>query len=194
MVWWQLLYQSWYPTHKNSLLNDLHNDVMCGGKVLLRGEKKTPTKTKQNFCSIVSGNMLYMFVHLGRLRSDEASNEVVNQIRKLSQTFKGTSCKPETTSYTELKRENSKGLSGMKQMTLSTSSLLSHSEKEVLVRSRAQQKNRNLSNEVKKVWIKPQLSWKLDLLIASLFHCQNHHPTEQQYLSNIATGQTFPHW
>lgn len=98
-----------------------------------------------------------MFVHLGRLRSDEASNEVVNQIRKLSQTSKGTSCKPETT-YTELKRENSKGLSGMKQMTLSTSSLLSHSEKGVLVRSRAQQKNRNLSNEVKKVWIKPQLS------------------------------------
>lgn len=94
--------------------------------------------------------MLYMFVHLGRLRSDEASNEVVNQIRKLSHTSKGTSCKPETTSYTKLKRDNSKGLSGTKQMTLSTSSLLSHSEKEVLVRSRAQQKNRNLSNEVKK--------------------------------------------
>lgn len=146
MVWWQLLYQSWYQTHKNSLLNDLHNDVMCGGKVLLREKKKkNSTKTKQNFCCIVSGNMLYMFVHLGRLRSDEASNEVVNQIRKLSQTSKGISCKPETTSYTELKRDKSKGLSGTKQMTLSTSSLLSHSEKEVLVRSRAQQKNRNLS-------------------------------------------------
>lgn len=75
---------------------------------------------------------------------------MVNQIRKLSQTSKGTSCKPETTSYTELKRDNSKGLSGTKQMTLSTSSLLSHSEEEVLVRSRAQQKNRNLCNEVKK--------------------------------------------
>lgn len=149
MVWWQLLYQSWYQTHKNSLLNDLRNDVMCGGKVLLRG-KKTPTKTKQNFCCIVSGNMLYMFVHLGRLRSDEASNEVVNQTRKLSQTSKGISCKPETTSYTELKRDNSKGLSGTKQVTLTTSSLFSHSEKEVLVRSRAQQKNRNFSNEVKK--------------------------------------------
>lgn len=129
MVWWQLLYQSWYQTHKNSLLNDLHNDVMCGGKILLRGGKKKTTKTKQNFCCIVSGNMLYMFVHLGRLRSDEASNEVVNQIRKLSQTSKGTSCKPETTSYTELKRDNSTGLSGTKQITPSTSSLLSHSGK-----------------------------------------------------------------
>lgn len=40
---------------------------------------------------------------------------MVNQIRKLSQTSKDTSCKPETTSYTELKRDNSKGLSGMKK-------------------------------------------------------------------------------
>lgn len=99
-----------------------------------------------------------MFVHLGRLRSDEASNEVVNQIRKLSQTSKRKSCKPETTSYTELKRDNSKGLSGTKPLTLSTSSLLAHSEKKVLVRSRDQQKNRGLSKEVKRVWIKPQLS------------------------------------
>lgn len=90
--------------------------------------------------------------------------------------------------------EKSKGLSGKKQMTLSTSSLLSHSEKQVLVRSRAQQKNRNLSDGVKKAWIEPQLSWKLDLLIASLFHCQNRHLTEEKYLSNIAIGQTFPHW
>lgn len=65
-------------------------------------------------------------------------------------------------------------------------------KKGVLVRSRAQQKNRNLSSEVKKVWIKPQFSWKLDLLIASFFHCQNRHLTEQKsfqycYRANIST-------
>lgn len=36
----------------------------------------------------------------------------------------------------------------------------------------------NLSNGEKKAWIEPQLFWKLDLLIALLFHCQNRHLTE----------------
>jgi len=54
--------------------------------------------------------------------------------------------------------KKSKGMSGKKQMTLSTSSLLFRSEKRVLVRSSAQQKNRNLSNSMKKAWIEPQLS------------------------------------